>query len=363
MVIPINQQTLSSLADLPEVELGLLVPRRWVDRQFGTAWEFALTDARITAFPSPVRLSGRVGGYHYRRRDIRRAIQTFQPDLLQVGQECFSLSAWQMTRAAMQYDLPLCLYAWESMDRPLSWPRRHIRKVVLERTRVLQTAGADAAALHRRWGYRGRIDLFPQLGIDPEQFAPAPSRERGEGLRIGFVGRLIPRKGVDLLLRAAARLCDRGVPCTVHICGSGPEEAALRTLATQLGLEAAVEWLGFQPHDRIPEILAGLDVLAVPSRSEADWAEQFGHVLIEAMSMEVPPIGSSCGEIPTVIGNPELIFEEEDLDQFEALLHRASEAPEWRRSAGRRGRERVLAEYAHGQISRKYLAGWEYALG
>jgi glycosyltransferase involved in cell wall biosynthesis len=359
MVIPINQETLASLADQNGVDVGLLVPSEWRDLQFDTSWTFQNQDERITAYPSPIRMSGRVGAYTYRKRDIQSAIQEFKPDLLQVGQESFSLSAWQMARAAKKHGIPMCLYAWESIDRPLSFIRRKSRRTVLERTSVLMTAGQPAGELHRSWGYSGRIDVFPQLGIDPERFSPAPFVQ-GSPLRIGFIGRLIPRKGVDLILEAAANLHREGMSCTVTLVGSGPEEAALRSQAQALGVP--VDWKGFQPHDAIPELLRDMDVLAVPSRSEPDWAEQFGHVLIEAMSMQVPPIGSTCGEIPVVIGAEDQVFQENDLNAFTAILRRAAEDAGWRRERGEAGRQRVLDHYAHGQISRKYVAAWEYAL-
>jgi glycosyltransferase involved in cell wall biosynthesis len=125
-----------------------------------------------------------------------------------------------------------------------------------------------------------RMEPFWQLA---EQRAPGAA-----ALRLLAVGRLIPRKGVDLLLRAVALARADGAPVELTVVGSGPEEAQLRSLATELGL--AVSWLGFVDQPGLPAIYANADAFAFPSLDDP-----FGIVLLEAAAAGLPLIASPHG--------------------------------------------------------------------
>ncbi len=98
----------------------------------------------------------------------------------------------------------------------------------------------------------------------------------------------------------------------------------------------------------VPAELRKLDVLALPSRSTPTWKEQFGRVLIEAMSCGVPVVGSSSGEIARVIGEGGLIYPEGDIAALAAALRRLADDPACGAALGQRGRKRVLEHYTHG---------------
>ena len=78
----------------------------------------------------------------------------------------------------------------------------------------------------REKGYGGPVSVIPQFGVDPQLFSPAPVRATGQrpNLVIGYAGRLVPEKGVDLLLRACAGL--RGVAWSLRLLGDGPARQA-----------------------------------------------------------------------------------------------------------------------------------------
>ncbi len=75
--------------------------------------------------------------------------------------------------------------------------------------------------------------------------------------------------------------------------------------AERLGIRDRVRFEGAVPPERVPGLLHQLDVLVLPSRTRANWTEQFGRILVEAMACEVAVVGSSSGEIPNVIGDPD----------------------------------------------------------
>ena len=106
----------------------------------------------------------------------------------------------------------------------------------------------------------------------------------------------------------------------------------------------------------VPAELRRLDALALPSRTTASWKEQFGRVLIEAMSCGLPVVGSSSGEIPRVIGDGGLIYPEGDSAALAGALRRLADEPGLRAELGRRGRQRVLDCYTQAALARQYYA-------
>jgi glycosyltransferase involved in cell wall biosynthesis len=104
-----------------------------------------------------------------------------------------------------------------------------------------------------------------------------------------FVGRLIDLKGVDLLLIAFQRLLER-MAAKLLVVGNGPEEADLAAQAQELGISAAVSFLGFVEQDDIPAIVAKCRALVLPSLHDCG-----GAVVLEAMSLGKPVIATNWG--------------------------------------------------------------------
>ena len=109
-------------------------------------------------------------------------------------------------------------------------------------------------------------------------------------LRLVTVGRLIPRKGVDRLLRAVAvaRAAEPGI--RLAVVGSGPEEAALRALTAELGLVETVEFRGFVDQPGLPAVYEAADAFAFPTLDDP-----FGIVLLEAAASGLPLVASPFG--------------------------------------------------------------------
>ena len=180
--------------------------------------------------------------------------------------------------------------------------------------------------------------------------------------QIGFLGRLARSKGIDLIFAAAQLLRQKELNCRIIICGSGSDEATLKQEAENLQLADWVIWRGAVRHEQAPAELRQFDVLVLPSRTMPEWKEQFGHVLIEAMAMGIPVVGSSSGEIPNVIGRSDLVFQEEDAIGFAAILERMIQHPAWRQEVGHYGLDRVNRLYTHQRIAERLLGLWQAIL-
>ena len=124
---------------------------------------------------------------------------------------------------------------------------------------------------------------------DIEQFLEvgrSRTQRENEAVRVVTVGRLLPNKGIDLLLRAAATAKREGAALALTIIGAGEDEPRLRALAAALGLPD-VGWPGFvEPHD-LPTHLADADVFAFPTLGDT-----FGIVLLEAAAAGLPLVAS-----------------------------------------------------------------------
>lgn len=167
---------------------------------------------------------------------------------------------------------------------------------------------------------------------------------------IVFVGRLVSDKGVDLLLRALEILKRDGTVSDLTIVGSGPEEANLRTLATELGLNEQVTFSGQKAGANLARILNQHRVLAVPSR----WAEPFGVVALEGIACGCVVVGSKDGGLKEAIGGCGLTFENGNVDELAAQLKRMIQEPNSRATLLQNADEHLM-NFTSSAVASRYL--------
>jgi glycosyltransferase involved in cell wall biosynthesis len=174
--------------------------------------------------------------------------------------------------------------------------------------------------------------------------APPPGAPRAGVL---FVGRLTRQKGVDTLLRAATSF---RAPLT--ICGSGPEEGALYTLAAELGLGERVRWLGTQPQSRLADLYREAAVVAVPSHEEG-----LGLVAVEAGLCGTPVVGFRSGGLVDVVddGATGFLVPPGDAGALAGALDRVTADPALGAALGAAARARA-ARFAPDQVAARYRA-------
>lgn len=168
------------------------------------------------------------------------------------------------------------------------------------------------------------------------------------GMTIGVVAAsLSPRKGVDVLLRALARLSD----ASLVVVGSGPGEPMLRELARSLGLGDRVHWVGWSNAPR--SYIAAVDVLAVPSREEA-----LPLVILEAMLAGRPVVASAVGSVDEAVidGSTGRLVPPDDPTALADALGALVADAELRDRMGARGRERAVEQFSLEAMARSYEA-------
>jgi glycosyltransferase involved in cell wall biosynthesis len=331
-VIAVNQAVYLSMMELgwaPQI----VVPDRWRhDYSTDTFAAEALPGLEDRLLRLRVLLPGRPQRHLYLARP-QRIIEHFAPEAVFLEQESFSCAAMQWGLAAHRAGLPFGVQSDENLDRRLPLPARAIRRWVLDRAAFVAARSPTAATRAAEWGAKGRVEVVPHA---VPLWDPVP-RNRDGAFTIGFAGRLVPEKGIADLV-GAARLLDG--PVRLLFVGEGPMRSELE--AVQLP-EGTIEVRTGIHHRRMPDAYADMDVLVLPSRTTPTWAEQFGRVLVEALSCGVPVVGSDSGEIPWVVTTTGggHIFPEGDVEQLARVLHDLRANPPERARLARQGKAMV----------------------
>lgn len=230
-----------------------------------------------------------------------------------------------------------------------------------DRDDLVHAYGADERRLH----------MVP-CGVDLDTFAPMSRVEARAALGLGaheFVvlqlGRIVPRKGIDNVIRAIG-LLPAGLPVRLLVVGGdsavaddlrNPEIARLMALARTCGVADRTHFVGHRPRAELRSFYAAADVFV-----STPWYEPFGITPLEAMACGTPVVGSKVGGIQYSVkdGVTGLLVPARDpaaLAERLALLHAR---PLLARSMGRAGRMRVRAMFTWDQVARQLLAVYQH---
>lgn len=174
-------------------------------------------------------------------------------------------------------------------------------------------------------------------GVDLETLRPAARPGSRAERHIVSVGRLVPKKGFDHLLRALARCKACGLPFRATVAGDGPERDALERLRGELGLTEEVTFPGALAHEAVQRVLADADLVALACVPEDDGdADALPTVLLEALAMDVPVVSTRLTGVPEIVGDEAgLLVEPGDDDAFaRAILSIAGSAGATRPAPG-----------------------------
>ena len=356
LVVGTYQRKLEELASLPNVELLAVIPPEWRESGHSLRYEPLFRRGYQTTL-LPMALNGHYHLHFY--HGLRALIRRFRPDIIHLDEEPADVVALQCV--AFVGSARLVFFTWQNLLRRVPPPFSLIQRRTFQRASLALCGNRDAVGVLRAKGYAGPTRVIPQFGFDTELFSyQAKTCHPDQSFLIGAAGRLVPEKGMDLLISAAARL---DVPWHLEIAGEGPELATLRRQASALGVADRVCFLGRRPSAAMPALLRRWDVLAMPSRSRSNWKEQFGRSAVEAMSCGTPVVVSCSAELPNVVGPAGLTFPEDDAPALQAHLRCLAGSPDLRRQLGEAGRQRVLAHYTQRAVAAATYEAYLAALG
>ena len=319
------------IAERPDVTLRVVVPARWYESFQDIVFE-PDPDTPCEEFPCPIRFSG-YGSRFYYRQGVKSHFRDFQPDIIHLEEEAWSLNALQTVRLKRKY----CPNSRFIFRTSLSIPTKQrfgflpvwIERRVFRETDRAFPLSVNAGKILTQRGYAGKQTPFPN-GVDIRHFHKMDASQLKDSLQlrdcfvVGYVGRLLQMKGVDTLLAAVARLARQDTTRTYKllIVGQGEDKPIFQKTAETLGISEHILWIDAVPPEEVPAYINCMDTLVLPSRTTTGWVEFFGRVLIEGMACEVPVIGSDSGEIPHVIDSAGLIFPEGDTEALAERIHR-----------------------------------------
>ncbi|WP_040951565.1 glycosyltransferase family 4 protein [Gorillibacterium massiliense] len=196
-----------------------------------------------------------------------------------------------------------------------------------------------------------KIGIIPN-GFDERRFRPVP--HENQVTQLITVCRLVPAKGLDILLRACSELKRRGYPFVLHIIGDGPSRQELEQLAVQLDLYEETIFYGYMLHPE--EFMPFSDIFVLPSRAEA-----FGSVFAEAALCLLALVGTDVGGIKEQIedGRNGLLVPEDDVQALAGALEKLCQDPTFRYNLARAGWEKAKKSYSLSRVVRQLAKVYE----
>jgi colanic acid/amylovoran biosynthesis glycosyltransferase len=297
---------------------------RELDRLGWEAWVGAkwLVDEPLFEFPPPARVIAPRPRDEWRRRFslrgaeswwLERPISKVRPTLIHAH---FGWTGIEAVGAARRHGMPIAVgfhgydatvyprYGFDAHDRAggRTMPVGVYDEVFAQSDAILASSDFIASKL-RDLGCDREIDVV-RSGIRLEDFAfRGPREDAVPGrLRLVFIGRIVPYKGLDIVLEAMAKLIESDVSPSLVVVGEGPDRPACEELAAELGLADRVDFRGRQPRTAVRAALGEADALVFPSRTTpAGQAEGLGNVAKEALAVGLELVASDNGGISETI--------------------------------------------------------------
>ncbi len=337
----------------PQIDMEVITPPRW--RETGVDVEtvpddlFPVRTAR-TFFSKHIQL------FAYDPFPIIDAFRRHKPHIIDMDHEPYSVQAGEIITLRNWFapQTPIVMQTAQNILKKYPLPFSLLEQRAFKEVSAAYMCSETVREVLQMKGFRGAMHIAP-FGVDLAAFRPI-ERPANKTFTVGYVGRLMPAKGLLVLIDALAEVKNEN--WRLLIVGDGPEKSAMESRLAGYGLLSKCEFAGAVPYDETPEYFQKLDVLIVPTRTTKKIREQFGRVIIEAMACQVPVIGSTCGAIPEVIADAGLIFPEGDATILAKHLRRLMLDENRRSHLARAGRERVEKHYTWERVAAKIFAAY-----
>ena len=315
-----------------------------------TRWE---DDGGVRIVPVPVRGDGAgPAGAKWAARTLRELIKDFRPDLVQIEEEPWTYAAAAAAAEARRLRVPAVLFTWDTVARALPLGLRLRRRSVIRTMRGVIAGNRMAGELAARLAPDAARVVLAQTGVVPPLVPAAGS----DGFTIGFVGRLVPEKGLDLLFRACVRLTGAW---DISVIGTGPAQVELEALAERLGIAARVTWHGGLPRADRERLWQHTDCVVMPSRATRHWVETLGIPAVEAMAHGVAVVVTDSGALAETVGDAGIVVPEDDAAALTTALQRLLDDRGERAALAAAGRRRAMQVFTDEALAQRTLEFWQ----
>jgi len=332
----------------PNVELEVVTTESWREAEIDVEVQ---ADDMFPVRSARAHLSKHIQLFAYDPRPIIAALREHRPHLIDMNHEPYSVACAEVLTLCARYapDSPVVMQTAQNILRrypaPFSWlEQRAFRKVS-----AAYVCSETVREVLRTKGFKKAAPIIP-FGVDLSSFRTR-MEPRIVGRTIGFVGRMLPGKGLNVLAEALKQLRDED--WQLLVVGDGSERESFTRELSDSGLLDRARFTGAVSYDLTPDYFQEIDVLVIPTQTTARIREQFGRVIVEAMASGVPVIGSTCGAIPEVISDAGLVFPEGDGTALAGSIRRLLSDRELQESFSRMGRARAEQNYSWDLVARK----------
>jgi glycosyltransferase involved in cell wall biosynthesis len=335
------------LAKFKDVELALVVPTKWHNTRLEKE---CCSEYKI--IPGKIVLNG-FNHFHW-YLGLEKIISQVSPDILHIEEEHYSFVTYQAIRLAKKYNVKSMFVSLQNIYKIYPFPFSWIEKYNIKNADCAVAVSDEIRNVLIRKGLgKEQIPVIP-YGVDHLMYCKMESKKLESKLgldsfTIGYMGRFVIEKGIMDLLQAVSRISNN---FNLLLVGSGKLKHKIEAEGRRLGLLEKIRIVDSISSSQVPYYLNCMDCLVLPSRTTRKWKEQFGRVLTEAMSCEVPVIGSDSGEIPNVIGDCGLVFKEGDVDDLSSKITLLINNPGLRGGLAKKGRQRVLDNFTQEKAAR-----------
>ncbi len=195
-------------------------------------------------------------------------------------------------------------------------------------------------------------------GVDVSRFTPAQRPESAAPFVIGSLGRMVEKKGFDILLKAVKVIKDQGKDISLIIAGDGPLNPKLHAITEELSLPGFVEFAGSINYEQVPTWLHSLDLFVLPCQQDTHGdMDGIPVVLMEAMAAGVPVVSTNISGIPELIHHEHngLLFDQRSLDSLVSCITILQSNPEMRKLYAINGRQKIITDF-NNQINVRKLS-------
>jgi colanic acid/amylovoran biosynthesis glycosyltransferase len=193
------------------------------------------------------------------------------------------------------------------------------------------------------------VNIYNGVSLTPQPRADRPGLRP---CRLLALGRLVPKKGYDILLAACRLLAREGFDFQLTLAGEGPDRRQLQRLRAEYGLGEKVTLTGFVPHREVPRLMQEADLFVMPSLiTPSGDRDGIPNVVLEALTFEVPVVATKVSGLPEVIRPPDTgwLAPPADPAALAGAIKEAGADPAEARRRARAGRDLVAREFDSGR--------------
>lgn len=361
LVIPVFRRRWELLAKNSNLEVHLIIPEYWEQEYFSEKVIYRNKDENSGNFRLhclPTSSVNNPGTFVY--LNLEKKLQEIRPDLFfMIGNEGIKMFQQLIgIRESLFGYSKLLFFTMNAKGPPYKRAKSPVTYLRLYRNWKRIVRRTDAAVVHypgclealREAGYLKPIYLQTQVGVDGELFSPDNAkrmeiREKlalGNSFVIGFLGRLIEKKGIFDIARACISLHKKGENVKFLCIGNGTNKEDLVKMFEKEGLQNLLLITDFVQQDEVPDYLNSIDTLALGSHTTADWIDTFPLATVQAQAVGIPVIASNSGSIPWQLEKTALIFPERNSEKISEFIERLIKNPQLKDDLSVNGRKRSL---------------------